>query len=407
LSTIVPSPDDITDQQRLLATHRRTLAVLVQQHAEFGMAFVPPHIVHGIREARERIRQCKATLRSWNQSVEDLPNDDDEIASAATHVGGALRNMAALMQAPEIRSELSEFQDSFRLASHQLDLLNIYKALHDQLHDLQFRCYRPIMSGAGDFPNNAAFLAALSFYITDFKQIIDTLREITDQPHCPKNEHRWIEQLALACEFITSALDRKIKEPFDRAVFQIERILNLDPTRINEQLKQAARNLPLDQLLQAMHTVQGHSTQAIGEVRQSDSIMQGIVALEQLQFTLYRLIDEHDTWQRFEIDLRQYESDLARYLPRLQWLWESDLKSSVAAFYARRNDRWIRDLYQAGERLERALAEPQSNAVVEAFRAFHSSFSKCFFQTDKELKDQCGKLRLIDGPLTSVIGMLG
>lgn len=402
----MPSPDDIIDQQNLLAAHRRTLLVLLQQHAEFGAAFAPPHIVHGIRDAREHIRQCKATLQSWGQSIEDLP-DDDDIATAATQVGGALRNMAALMQAPDIRSELGEFQESFQLTSQQLDLLNIYKALHDQLHDLQFRCYRPIMSGAGDFPNNPAFLAALGFYISDFKQIVDTLWEIADQPHCPKNERRWIEQLALAYERVTNALDQKRKEPFDQAVFQIERILNLDPTRINEQLKQAARSLPLDELLHAMRAAQDYTAQAVGEAKQNDSIGLGIVALEQLQSTLYRLIDEHDTWQRFEIDLRQYESDLDRYLPRIVWMWQSDLKSSVAALYARRNDRWIRDLYQASERLERALAEPASSALAEAFRAFHSSFSKCFFQTDKELKDQCGKLRLIDGPLTSIIGMLG
>jgi WD40 repeat protein len=73
----MPLQDDIDNQQQLLTTYRRTLAVYLQQLAQLGgSAFAPPGVLNGIDEVREQIRRCKATLRSWNVAVEDHPNDD-------------------------------------------------------------------------------------------------------------------------------------------------------------------------------------------------------------------------------------------------------------------------------------------------------------------------------------------
>jgi hypothetical protein len=71
----MPTPDDIDQQQRLLATHRRTLADYLRQRAIHGEAYAPPAVGHGIREACAAIQQIKATLRSWGETVEDHPDD--------------------------------------------------------------------------------------------------------------------------------------------------------------------------------------------------------------------------------------------------------------------------------------------------------------------------------------------
>jgi hypothetical protein len=71
----MPDQDDIATQQALLQAHRQTLAVLLQQQAQFGEAYTPPAIVHGIRSARASIAQIKQSLRGWNIPAEDLPSD--------------------------------------------------------------------------------------------------------------------------------------------------------------------------------------------------------------------------------------------------------------------------------------------------------------------------------------------
>ncbi len=70
------SQEEITEQQELLATHRRTLAHYLRQHAQLGSSHVPPGIVHGIYEASREIQRIKSVLQAWGIPVEDHPDDE-------------------------------------------------------------------------------------------------------------------------------------------------------------------------------------------------------------------------------------------------------------------------------------------------------------------------------------------
>ncbi len=67
--------EEVDNQQKLLETHRRTLADWLEQQAKFS-SFTPPHDRHGIREAREEIQRIKAVMHNAGIKVEDRPNDD-------------------------------------------------------------------------------------------------------------------------------------------------------------------------------------------------------------------------------------------------------------------------------------------------------------------------------------------
>jgi hypothetical protein len=71
-----PSREDIDDQLDLLASQRQTLAIYLKRMAKLGEAHAPPEVFHGIRDARKAIRRVKETLRSWEQAVEDQPDDE-------------------------------------------------------------------------------------------------------------------------------------------------------------------------------------------------------------------------------------------------------------------------------------------------------------------------------------------
>jgi hypothetical protein len=79
--TMMLSPEEIAEQQQLLATHRRTLAVYIEQQAELGRAFSPPGVIQGIYEARSNIRRIKKILRSADAVIADDPDDEEPIKS--------------------------------------------------------------------------------------------------------------------------------------------------------------------------------------------------------------------------------------------------------------------------------------------------------------------------------------
>jgi hypothetical protein len=80
----MPSPEDIADQQDLLAAHRRTLAQYLKQRALIGAAFEPPAVGHGIDETRASIRRVKDILRGWDVPVADHPDDEQPPAPSAS-----------------------------------------------------------------------------------------------------------------------------------------------------------------------------------------------------------------------------------------------------------------------------------------------------------------------------------
>jgi hypothetical protein len=69
----LPDSEEITGQLQILATNRRTLAVLIQQQAQFGALYAPPYLVLGIEEKRAAIERVKTTLRGLGAVVDDLP----------------------------------------------------------------------------------------------------------------------------------------------------------------------------------------------------------------------------------------------------------------------------------------------------------------------------------------------
>ena len=76
---------EIDEQQKLLATHRKTLAILLEQRAKHTSANVPPSIEHGIDEARQNIKAIKQVLKLWGIQISDNTLDnfvtEDTLAS--------------------------------------------------------------------------------------------------------------------------------------------------------------------------------------------------------------------------------------------------------------------------------------------------------------------------------------
>jgi hypothetical protein len=423
--------EQITHQLSLLETHRQTLGYYLERQAKLTTTHTTPDIFHGIREARENISRIKAILRGWGEIVEDLPDDDSvppaTSASASEQASLGLTAMADLISAPDVRARVEVFQDSFGIACRQIDRLSNYKDLHDLLHDLQFNCYNPIMRGARDFPENTLFLESLEDYAAELQQIINSLWEVTERSVFSTNEQAWIRQFSPTTDLLREAIEKSSKVLLDRVTFQIGRVLYVHPTRINERLKEAARELPLPKLIEAMVFVRQYSAHSdidtdklrqVGqgiaalELPHSDidtdklrQVRQGIAALELLSRSLAQMIDEHDVWQEIELELQRIEEGVEQHLQELEWLWP-DLKARLTPLCHERNDRWTQELWQAGEKLERVLATPTPTAAAAAFRPFRRQAGLCFFQADKKLKDLCRSLRRVDGPLNSVLRVL-
>jgi len=405
----MPEQEQIDQQMALLETHRRTLQFVLLEQAKFGAGYVPPQLRHSIFEARAAIRGCKAALRDWGVAVEDQPDDEPfqaaPPASMSEQAGVGIAALADLLSAPGIRSTVESFRESFEIVCRQIDRLSGYKDLHDLLHDLQFNCYNPIVRGARDFPNNALFVESLADYEAELQKIANGLWEVAERTTLEANEHSWIQQIGQAADVLRAAIDRPDKQSLDRATFQIGRVLYIHPSRINERLKEAAHDLPLPSLIDAMVTVRQRPARDDLAPDKLDQVGRGIAALEQIGLGLARLIDEHDTWQEIDLELHRIEESLGSHVQELEWLWP-DLCARIAQLCEGRSDRWSQDLRQVSEKFEHALAAQDLVAITAAFRSLRRQVGLCFFQADKKLKELCRSLWRFNGPLNSVMSII-
>jgi hypothetical protein len=405
----MPEQTDINNRHALLAEYRKTLAHYLRQRAALGSAYAPPGVTHGIDEARAGIRACKAALRGWDVAIEDLPDDEERAVEAPTSVseqaGAGITAMADLLREPNAQAAVEGFKESFELICRQIDRLSNYKDLHDLLHDLQFNCYNPIIRRARNFPSDSSFVESLGDHQADLQTIVNSLWDVAERAALTTSEQFWIQLVGQAAELVQGAIERSSKELLDHAMFQIGRVLYIHPSRINERLKDAARDLPLPSLIKAMDAVRLSPTRAELAAEKLDQIGRGITALEQLSQILSRIIEEHDIWQDIDLELHRVEENPTEHMQEFDWLWP-DLKARVELLCSGRGDRWTQDLRRVEEKLDRALAAHDLSAIVAAFRAYRHQVGMCFFQADKNLKELCRSLRRVDGPLNAVLSIV-
>ncbi len=96
----MPTAETIAQQQQQLLAHRRTLAILLGQQAQLTAAYAPPHVAHGIAEARAAIARIKAILRGWAVLVDDEPSDDERESGPAQPAAAPAPSVGTSAAAP-------------------------------------------------------------------------------------------------------------------------------------------------------------------------------------------------------------------------------------------------------------------------------------------------------------------
>jgi hypothetical protein len=103
--------DELDDLRRLLATYRKTLAILLRQVAQHGEANAPPAQIGGVAEARTRIAELKQALRAQGEAVDDLLADvAAPLLPADSSAGTTDDELFARLYRDAVQSELERIE---------------------------------------------------------------------------------------------------------------------------------------------------------------------------------------------------------------------------------------------------------------------------------------------------------
>ncbi len=419
--------EDIARQQQLLQAHRRTLTVYLNQLAAFGgRAYATPAVLNGIDETWEHICILKERLQQLGAPVEDDITDEliastRSIRDASRHpqragdtplgtslllgrfnVGlGALRTL--IEHVPEIHDAAIEFRTIFQAACEQINTLRAYKSLHDQLHEVQFRCFENIEQELPHLLDNALAIVNLEQYALNLADCITELREVAEQAPMLRPAPTWIDKLEQAHTQIVQALVEKDADLLRRATDQIRRVLILHPARINSQLNTTVRAMRLVSLVEVITYMRDTCVSLGLDAAIIERIELGLVALRELNMHLSALIEDHDHWQVID-DLLRLLSDYHEQ-DEVVALW-TDLKEHAGQLYETSSEPWAIELKHNATQLEHAVQSQDLRTIMQYFRNYRSRAVLQFYRVDKQLKKLCDKLDRVDGPLAFVIGVL-
>ena len=326
-------------------------------------------------------------------------------ALAAQAVDTSLTILASVMRRPDMRKRVVALRTDFEAASEQIDLLSNYKDLHDLLHNLQFLCYNGIVQEARRFPEDETALGILMDHELTFQDFVTRLQEVAARPSMPASEMAWIQELVLARAHMQTAIEALDDEPLKRAMWLVKRVLDRHPTRINERLNAAARALRLATIQQAMASIRVELRRLHLGPEQVQQFEVGVRALGDLSRHLAALVDDHDSWQAIDLELRRIEAVMGHDLGELELSWP-DLKAKVEPLCRDNAASWVEALHKDGDCLDRALAAHNPIKIRQSFQRYRRHAGNRFFQVDTDLKALCHELRSLGEPLSATFRML-
>lgn len=299
---------------------------------------------------------------------------------------------------PGAERVLASFQAEFSSASRAIEALTDYKEMHDELHNFEFQCL-PRLLAAQSLTNDAA-QEELERCVFDLEATINHLRAVEDRANLSSDKTAWIQALGQALELLQTAQERQSTTEARKACTLLNRVLNTEPSRINDRMCQIAEQLDLGPLSRALSYAERRIQESSLDAGRLSEVQAGIRSLKVLQTAMHELVGEHDAWQRLETDLRLIEHSLPRGLEELELLWP-EIERNVKERVKTHPEAWAAQLSQEVSQVAEALSSPEPTGpkVIPRFRTFRRRAGQRFFQVDSNLRDSFGKIANVGEPL--------
>jgi hypothetical protein len=215
----------------------------------------------------------------------------------------------------------------------------------------------------------------------------------------------WIDEVGMTKVELRSAIELLDEKSLRRVVWRLNRVLAIQPARINTLLNKAARTLRLPALSNALTLVCDYFTSLDLDANKMAAFRLGVEALSKLDSALCTLIDSHDGWQSLDIELRRIEAFIDHDLTELEMSW-ADVKPKAEMLCVSYSDESSYALKKESDNLDDALSSNNPAKVRRCFRSYQRRAADRFYRVDLELKALCGSLRQIGVPLASVLRMI-
>lgn len=319
-------------------------------------------------------------------------------------VNEGLRTLADLIEGGPARDALLEFRFRFESIAGRIDRLASFKEVHDQLHHVQLHCYDAILRDLPRLADDDLAVDALLQYADTLQEAIERLQELNAKPVFENFRLNWIGTLERAKQMLAPAIDARDSATVKKAASLIDRVLASEPPRIDARLSDAASELALDAVIDAVAIVCRTAREAGMEAGRLTRLEQALDEMERLDDNLQELVRNHTAWQDVDVVMRRVDTNIEADSFELVDTWP-DLRKHVALLTAASAE-WARTIGKEAESLDQAIATNDVPKMARHFRRYRQRAVTRFFAVDTDLNKQCSELRKTGDPLAAIVQAL-
>lgn len=373
---------------------------------EINYANIPGDTVRAkARGILEEFRRAGNLADLVDYCRQERPNEDWPEPPHGVKVANAFTALTEMLeQDVDLSNAVNRFKDTFEDANYQIDVVNFYKCLHDQLHTLQVKCYDPLINELKRTQdiNRESILK----YVDDFRLIVEQLNAIISKLNIETYDSGWITKLSQAQVLMKIGAN---PEEFDlgqivKAAEETNNILSVHPTAINSRLMGAVDGLKLQRLKDAMGKVAQQIARFNVDQEKVKGFITGIDSLDNLNKRLIKLTREHNRWQDADRVLRRVDEQMEKGISELERAWPG-LQPQITEIYAESGEEWAVLLRLESDKLNKALqAQPQvMEDITRRFDVYRQQAVQRFYTVDKLLLSLCSELGEMGKRLTPLL----
>lgn len=403
--------DEVPDGSSPSARVDAVIAFLLErqnvQHQENGLVLLLRALTDRMPAedlAHEQLATAAALL------ARELAGAGESGGEPAEPAGGAAIEPAADTSALD-RQTVDDLRRDFVAASEHIDRVSYYKTIHDKLHTLQFQCFYLLQSESRYFPDERS-IPLCRTYSRTLHSIVGELDEAGESAGQPLD---WLDTLREADALVEEAIGGKDAQMMADALYILDaHILMRYPNEINNRLNEAARGLYLEKLIDSMERMRQALLQLSDNSHKLQEIQEGVEALMDISRRLLDLVEDHDEWQKADVELRMIEEIILRpadlrpaelNLFGLERRW-TRLSQRTIPLYQDRPESWAVKLSEVGERLGQAITDHDHEQIRDSFDTYRWEAGDRFYKVDKELLTLCNELREAAAPLRNLLEKL-
>ena len=327
----------------------------------------------------------------------------------AERIRSAITGLELLRNDPNVAQRIEQVRFDLEETANSLLELAAYKGMHDALHELQLRLYRQLSEEIAKLPDAEA-ADTLRLHVQELERVLSravaAARTLSDEI-LAQPEKEWTERLSQIRSKLAAAATADDSTKAKEAEVQLRQLLRTEPTRLNNNLVQTARQIPWKRLIGTLSAV----TAALDEKDTNrQPLVDSQVALQSLMADVLARVDEHHMWQQVESSFWETEDALKRddedAAEQISLLWPM-IDDQVRKIGLKTPGEWTVEVEHFVKAFTTVCPVPATPPLDKRARTAFQRLVYCgrnrFYQVDQGLNAQCQEMLRLSEPLKKLV----